>query len=73
MQNLLSFKTAKQQKIPHPKCLNLGGDYSFIIAPQVRGAIVSKSPWSEGLRAEQDRLLFFRCAPIEYNADTKLA
>jgi putative transposase len=27
MQNLLSFNTAKQQKIPHPQCLNLGGDY----------------------------------------------
>jgi putative transposase len=27
MQNLLSLNTAKQQKIPHPQCLNLGGDY----------------------------------------------
>jgi hypothetical protein len=29
MQNLLSLNTAKQQKIPHPQCLNLGGDYRF--------------------------------------------
>jgi len=29
MQNLLSLNTAKQQKIPHPQCLNLGGDYSY--------------------------------------------
>ena len=29
MQNLLSLNTAKQQKIPHPQCLNLGGDYSI--------------------------------------------
>jgi hypothetical protein len=27
IQNLLSLNTAKQQKIPHPQCLNLGGDY----------------------------------------------
>ena len=27
MLNLLSFNTAKQQKIPHPKCPNLGEDY----------------------------------------------
>jgi hypothetical protein len=28
MQNLLSLNIAKQQKIPHPQCLNLGGDYT---------------------------------------------
>jgi len=27
MQNLLSLNAAKQQKIPHTQCLNLGGDY----------------------------------------------
>jgi hypothetical protein len=35
MQNLLSFNTANQQKIPHPQCLTLGGDYKTLILDQV--------------------------------------
>ncbi|MFZ9722982.1 MAG: hypothetical protein ACO3BJ_03145, partial [Burkholderiaceae bacterium] len=42
-QNLLSLNTAKQQKNPHPQCLNLGGDYSMSWVLVVLNSEISES------------------------------